>query len=198
MKYGFEKELFVLNEAGEYALATSLPHDDCGYLAEARGEPHQNPLMAAALMDGAEVALRADAKRLALSLVTRDYVTLPRAFAQSCLRRFGKNASQERSLYGRYIIGPLAHAGLHVHFSNEVEAYAQNYNHPNEYLERRYAGLIDMPRFIVGLDRRFAKEIKAARRVPGLYEMKPYGFEYRSLPASIDPYEVAGAISKIA
>lgn len=61
-------------------------------------------------------------------------------------------------------------AGFHVHFG----AYCP----------------IDMPLIIKAFDERFKKEILAAQRTLGAYRMKPHGFEYRSLPATIDSIAV--------
>lgn len=57
-------------------------------------------------------------------------------------------------------------------------------------------GLINIPKIIFYLDAEFAREIKEAKRATGLYQMKSYGFEYRSLPATIDILEVADFLEK--
>lgn len=40
----------------------------------------------------------------------------------------------------------------------------------------------------------FALQIKETKRIPGCYELKTHGFEYRSLPASVSVVEVAKVI----
>jgi len=61
-------------------------------------------------------------------------------------------------------------AGFHVHFG----AYA----------------VIDMPLIIKTLDDTFSDEIASTGRKAGQYRMKPYGFEYRSLPSSVSVSKV--------
>lgn len=191
MKYGFEKELFVYDAEGKHALADMMvPHDACGYLAEARGLPFGDAYEAVGSLIAAEHKARITAQKYGQFLETHGSVVLPAKFRKNCLRRFGKNASQELSLTGKYLPqGPRSYAGLHVHFSNEIELQEGR-------RKRKVSGFINVPKVIVALDKRFAADIREARRVPGLYEIKPYGFEYRSLPADIDPWVVAAFISQ--
>ena len=193
MKFGFEREFFVMNDKDEYVFADSLPRDDCGYLAEARGEPHWNPISALGLYNADQYNLEQQANKLGLKLVIKDYEKLSAQFIKTALRRFGKNAMplDEGSMYGKFWSGNIQRAGLHVHFSNQTIVKTMTGG------EMTIPGIIDMPRFIFGLDRIFEKEIKEAKRVPGLYEMKVHGFEYRSLPASIDMTRVAEALVEL-
>jgi hypothetical protein len=197
MKFGFEREYFVTRDGTFIDVSKLLPHDDCGFLAEARGEPHLNPVAAAALLEVEERRIRAIATKLGLELqMGMDVATLPAKQRAIMLRRHGKGAvgDEQGSAYGRFWTNEkLSRAGLHVHFSNERVLAPWGDNKES----RSYFGNIDMPRFIYGLDRTFAAEIKAAKRVPGLYEMKSYGFEYRSLPMSVDLYRVAEALENL-
>lgn len=186
MKFGFEREFFV-KKGDTYTLATDLPHDDCGYLAEVRGEPHTEPAKALALYHLEEDMLYKKAEKKKLELELSDYVALPSKFRNYCLRKFGKNVNEEGSMYGKFSHHNLSTAGLHVHFSDEKEVVVEG-------RVKKIPGILDMPRWIYGLDKFFAQEIKAAKRVPGLYEMKPHGFEYRSLPASVDMGRVVKAL----
>ena len=187
MKFGFEREFFVTKD-DQYVLADTLPHDACGYLAEVRGEPHNDPAKALALYNIEEGNIKRRAEDQGLRLVLLDWIKLPKSIKNIALRRFGKNPSiNEGSMYGKFWSEGIQRAGLHVHFSNEIEV-----NIGRDI--RKIPGILDLPKFIFGLDKIFAKEIKEAKRVPGLYEMKPHGFEYRSLPASVDMKKVANAL----
>lgn len=55
---------------------------------------------------------------------------------------------------------------------------------------------LDMPKIIGIFDNMFATEIKEANRIPSAYEIKPYGFEYRSLPSNIDKDKLIIACQK--
>lgn len=191
MKFGFEREFFVTKN-GEYCLAEGLPKDDCGYLAEVRGEPHTDPAKALALYLIEEARVIELARSLGMKLHLHDYVALPPKLKNKWLRMFGKGpAVDEGSMYGKFWSGNLSRAGLHIHFSNQREIIdSRGYN-------QIVAGIIDMPKFIFGLDKIFAEEIKTAKRVPGLYEMKAHGFEYRSLPTSIDMNKVVKALNHL-
>jgi hypothetical protein len=67
-------------------------------------------------------------------------------------------------------------AGFHVHFGDSRQ--------------------IDMPFWIVLLNRHFCVDIGLAGRRRSQYRMKPYGFEYRSLPATIRPCEVTACLNE--
>lgn len=193
--YGFEKEYFVLDNNDNPVLAPiALPHDECGYLVEARGDHHVNPFKAAHLFLAEEERLARVAQNMQVKLdTTQPTRRLNPKLAREALRRFGKNplTPDRGSLYGRdyKATDRLARAGLHVHFGSVVE-YQDRDGH-----QRSITTLIDIPRYIQLLDKAFADEIKSAQRLPGLYEIKQHGFEYRSLPASADPMAVAVILS---
>ncbi len=191
LKFGFEKEYFIKRK-GDFVLSPkSLPHDDCGFLAEARGLPNECPVKAAFLMLADEHVLFQSFRKEGLKLVETSLEVLTKEFEREALRQFGKPAMAPElgNIYG--IDYPadeerVARAGLHVHFSNERDSF----NSKGE-STGKVAGLLNMPKLIQLLDQAFAGEIKDSQRLPGFYEMKHYGFEYRSLPATIDPVDVA-------
>jgi hypothetical protein len=77
-----------------------------------------------------------------------------------------------------------ATAGLHVHFSNPRKV-------DGRVGQTVVSEHFDFVQIIRDLDKEFKDWIEAAERVPGMYELKPHGIEYRSLPATIDPLLVA-------
>ena len=191
MTFGFEREFFVLDPFQKVLVAANLhlPFDGCGYLAEARGEPHQNVEKAAWLLLAEEARIRSLLKDgQTLSTEARK---LDKTFKHTCMRRFGKQVQTDFSLSGRWNSPSLAHAGLHIHFGREI-----TFKDKDGTLHHLGAGMINAPRIIWLLDKEFKKDIKDAHRATGLYRLRDHGFEYRSLPASIDVLRVAAFINK--
>lgn len=185
MTYGFEREFFVLR--GEQVLVAAdehLPFDGCGYLAEARGQEHTDPVKAAYL-------LLAEQHRIEKMLTDGARLETPgrkldRSFKHACSRKFGKRPQSDFSMSGKWNSPTLDHAGLHVHFGR-VLTYTDK-----DGRERTVgAGLINIPAIVHSLNTRFKTEIKDAKRALGLYKLNSHGFEYRSLPATLDPIVVA-------
>ena len=195
MKYGFEKEYWVVKGGTHLALVPDgIPKDECGYLAEARGDPHTDPEMSAALFRVAETRLYGLVLKLEglYSLDSSNATMRPnKQLLYDALRLHGKPTYPQ----GRGNIYGLDYkpsnrdtrAALHVHFSDQYE----------DKNGAKHCRMIDMPKYIQALDTAFAKQIKDARRLPGFYEMKPHGFEYRSLPCNVDPFDVAKVLLEI-
>lgn len=194
MKFGFEREFFVKAQ-GKYVLCPILlAHDECGYLAESRGEPHTDPLKAAYLLLAEEDRLKAQAKRNRVQLVLENDAKLSPELVCDAIRRHGKAKYpvERGNIYGLdyKATDETRRAGLHVHFSNEIAVKNGSRSYPA-------SGFLDIPRIVRSLDETFADVIKQSNRLKGFYEVKGYGFEYRSLPATIDPRVVAKAISDL-
>jgi hypothetical protein len=186
MTYGFEREYFVLRGFDVVVAATEgLPADGCGYLAEARGLHSPDVINAAHLLLADEYRLRklAESKGLALDSTSRK---LDKTFKFNAMRAFGKTAQTDFSMSGKWNSPSLSHAGLHIHFGRELV-----YTTKEGQKVKVGAGIINIPAIVLRLDQRFKAEIKAAKRALGLYKIQPWGFEYRSLPATIDPLTVA-------
>lgn len=197
--FGFEQEFFVKDIDKSYCIATSLPHDDCGYLAEARGQQHEDPRSARHLLRTAVEKLHTQAIEKRLSLHLHALVNdMPKEFRRVMLRRFGKNPSQAFFAHGGSYRNTNPRAGLHIHFGTErrIEGFIKD---GSEYRSHTWTVVepLNVPRIIWMLDDAFRKEIKAAKRVLGEYEPKDWGFEYRSLPADIDLDKVVVVLEKI-
>lgn len=190
MTYGFEREYFVVNMQEGLAVAADLqlPHDGCGYLAEARGEPHYDPLTAYYLFLRAEHALHEQLPK-GFRLVTDTPQKPSKTFKHDCMRRFGKHVQTDFSMSGRWNASGYAHAGLHVHFGNIITV-DKTFPNGGEF-HYRGVGLINIPALVLRLDKQFKGRIKEAKRALGLYKLTDHGFEYRSLPASMSPLTVA-------
>ena len=188
--FGFESEFFVLKD-GKPVLASGLPADACGYLAEARSKPDGDPTMAAYLHLAAEDLLARQAKELGLTLVKADTLDIPRETLRQWMRRFGKNPAKSYFMGGGCYRNTNPRAGLHVHFSS-TETIVDK-----EGRTRVIAKQLNIPRIIFLMDRAFKPIIKASKRIPGEYELKNYGFEYRSLPATVNPLDVVPVLQEI-
>jgi hypothetical protein len=195
MEYGFEREFF-LRKRGEGLVAVPgalrVYTDGSGVLVEARGAPHTNPILAVFSYRGAEFLLKRAVRKAKHSVIHEASFLVPLAVQRRARRSFAKGPDEYQNLYGLdYALsktddegGKWFRAGLHIHFSRTKK------------VEGRH-GLIDVPdpldmvQIIRTLDGQFETEIADTDRVPGMYEMKPYGFEYRSLPADMDLTVVA-------
>lgn len=190
MKFGFEKEYFVYAPPNyDYIIVPAgAPKDECGWLAEARGESHSDPLSAAYLLSKAEADLEIYLGKFGVKLdLENSYSKLPKDLVRQATRRFGKNpvGDERRNLYGKdWPLANIQRAGLHVHFSNQGFVEGKNGTVP-------YSRFFDPIPIIRALDKKFATAIKANKRIPGEYELKSYGFEYRSLPSNVSAREVA-------
>jgi len=182
--FGFELEFFLRDSAGVFVKAPdslAAYRDDCGYLVEARGDPSKCPLEARWLMHAAFVKLSRDASAAGLELVAAPTAKLPSETLRLCLREFGKSSAKSYYMYGKCYKTLKPRAGLHIHFAG-----AEHVAKTDSGAHVSYRDHLNVPAIIRRMDIAFDKEIKQARRVPGEYELKHYGFEYRSLPSGID------------
>lgn len=209
MRFGFELEHFVFKLGKKMALPPrdySIPIDDCQYLVEARGKPSPDVFAAAGSVIGEmrsiEHLLR-EHKQGPFFLNRKIAVVagLPADVKLELKKRGGgkKSGLAQRSLYEKGILDfpeGLYGAGLHIHFGFEENTFEYGKKKSLKFTYPR-AEALDLPRFIRGLDERFENQIVKAKRRLGLYELKYHGFEYRSLPCTVDPLEVAEAIKHI-
>jgi hypothetical protein len=188
-KFGFEKEFFVLKDGKHVLLQgelNNIPKDDCRWLAEARGEPHADPESAKVLFDLSVRRLGLDCQKHSVELVDAFTMPVPKELMRISRRDYGKNVSNVYFAAGKCYKNDKPRAGLHVHFDLSYQTDKSTHR-----------DLATMPRIILAMDRLFAKDIKESKRVPGEYELKYYGFEYRSLPSTIDLDSVVAALYTI-
>lgn len=204
IRIGLEKEFFALNDQNEVVLVPeTIPHDDCGWLAEARGDPQKDIVEAV-------FSLRASCYRLDKLLETHNANNHPENslihFSDVPLMRVYKEtriAAQRRNDKGKIkynnLYGHAAHrntlsestAGIHVSFTNAKRQVIKDTTF-------EYNGNFDWPHVFRTLDKTFEEEIRAAKRHPGFYEMKPDGrVEYRSLPANASLDKLIEVLQKV-
>jgi hypothetical protein len=194
--YGFEKEFFIKDpKTDQFVLAPrDLAMDECGFLAEARGEPHSNPLSARHLLAANIETLKKEAGKKGVILVDSHSEALPRELIRLALRSYGKPRCKAYFAHGRAYRSDRPRAGLHIHFGNKRLLKAATEDRSPIYTHDP----LNIPRIIWLMDEAFSTEIKEARRVPGEYEMKEWGFEYRSLPSTVNLDKVVTVLEQIA
>lgn len=174
----------------------TLPFDECGWLAEVRSEPHRDITKAIYLLQAETKEVERLAKKAGVTLSYVPLLEIPRDLKVKAARAHGKGLIRFRNLYGHEThrnSTKLQTASLHVSVTEEkVYSYTRAittaatgcYSAPHQFI---YPGFVDHAKLIVGLDKAFAAEIKAAKRNPGFYEVKADGrIEYRSLPNNVD------------
>lgn len=197
MTYGFEREYFLQRDSdNQFVLVPNdIPKDDCGYLVEVRGKEASDPIEAAMLWEAEAFKVTEKLSKLGLHLNLESTQKLPKSFLRTALRQFGrKDVATDRSLSGKWNNINYQHAGLHVHFgnSNVWKSTSANCKASHSYTE-----MFDMGKYIFALDKAFEESIRLSKRALGLYEMKYYGFEYRSLPNTVSPLDVATVIRSL-
>lgn len=190
-KFGFEQEYFFTKNNSfelltDYELTSYLDH--CGYLVEARGEAHKDPYSAMKLHEVAQHRLKDKMTKYGYAIHKENTMDVPKEHQRICLRKFGKNPAQAYFMAGRVYTSNRPRAGLHIHFgSTETITWTAK---SGEGFSREYCPMFNFSRIVYLMDRAFKDEIKAAKRIPGEYELKPHGFEYRSLPTTVDLLKV--------
>ena len=199
MKFGFELELFCREPlvgdgvgevvGGNYVLVPNgLPYDECGWLVEIRSEPHTDIRKAIALLQAEFDSVKEQAIDKGIILEQIPLAEIPRDLKVQAARKHGKGLINYRNIYGYETHKNSTRfqtASVHVSFTDERTFHYENKDGRNR--EFHYPGFVDHAKLIVGLDKAFVAEIKAAKRNPGFYEIKGDGrIEYRSLPNNID------------
>lgn len=200
LTFGLEQEFFV-KQGENYVLAAPLAADACGYLAEARGEPSDDPIQTKHNLLVAVEKLQEEAAKGKKTLECAFTAELPKEFLRVARRTFGKGPAHSYFVSEKVYVSDKPRAGLHVHFgSTETINYTEHVENSERGIERKreVPVMINIPRIIFMLDKAFKDEIKEAKRVPGEYELKAHGFEYRSLPTTANLDKVVTTLRAIA
>lgn len=223
-KFGFELELFCFREDPAFKpelgagpapripclVPNSLPMDECGWLVEVRSEPHSDLRKAIALLETELEAVEYEARKANIYLLREPLYEIPRDLKVKAARQHTKGLISYKNIYGHEThrcSTKFATASLHISITNEnVKTFTKpDWRIEGKFIvksnsteEFRYQGFIDHAKLIVGLDKAFAGEIKAAQRNPGFYEIKSDGrIEYRSLPNTVDMEKVHIELEKL-
>lgn len=190
-QFGLEKEFFVQNvnspvgyQGFDLASTNGLPYDECGFLVEARGEPHHDISSAVFNLKSQIREIEKLAQKRGVTLDDTPVYKLPPALLLAARRRHAKGVISYRNFRGftkHRNSKSEQTAGLHISITDQHE-----YRDHRERTQVYYANF-DWMSIFWRLDEAFKDEIKAAKRNRGFYEVKPDGrVEYRSLPANID------------
>lgn len=195
MKYGLECEFFVSTKGKKKTFVGNLDHtltpDECGFLAEARGRPHDSIREAVFSLMADIHRLEDAAKTLGLNLVRIPYADVPYDQVLESRRHFAKKTIEFQNLYGHnsHMDEEKKTAGIHISFTCQKTHFFQWQKKNEERFD--YQPNWDWVQPFRYLDKAFEKEIKQARRNPGFYELKHDGrIEYRSLPNNVDLMKV--------
>lgn len=173
MKIGFENEYFVADVADGKFLANvphDLPHDAAGTLVEARSAAYDDPF--------------ATLKSFDEKLKDLEQAVVKRGYTLCCLDVCDKVAS----IYG----GPET-AGFHIHFSDDgwnraswpTSHHTSAFQHQHDNPPKTIAAMIEQ------LDAEFKEFYTGIKRCKHNWRPKTWGWEYRRLPATVDPHVVA-------
>lgn len=160
MTFGYENEFFLLKDGKvlEQVPDYHIPHDAYGILAEVRSEPFENPF-------DTLKSYYAKLKELE-ALVAKHDCTLHN-IAEHPIASSGRK---------------LETAGFHIHFGKQWDITTVTYG-----LNNQYVAPPDIAAIIARLNRRFEPYYKGIQRHPHHWRPKAHGWEYRRLPATVDP-----------
>ena len=195
LKFGLEKEFFCLST--EAKTVTVVPKgmaaDSCGWLAEARGNAFTNIVDAVFSLHADIHKLVKEAEGKNVILVDTPLLKVPRDVRVAAARASAKGLISYENLYGyqnHKNTGLDATAGVHISFTNPSTV-----SRGEDHEDIEYYKMFDWFKVFSGLDKAFKEEIKAAKRLPGFYELKNDGrIEYRSLPANVDLNKVMDVV----
>ena len=186
---GLEKEIWLLDEKGNI-LEPSLfgfPSDEMGFLIEIRSEHSPSVRDILLSLEIIEEINRSKADRLGLQTIVKHQMDITKEFQDYIYKKyrldtfpdFTKNIYGARESHHTGFRGDKATAGLHVHFSrrNTSDRTSEIVQLPIEEIVRQ-------------MDNKFKDLIESSGRIPGEYEPKKHGFEYRSLPATAPIREI--------
>lgn len=194
---GIEREYFLVDAMGNIVEPKlfGFPHDEFGFLVEIRTLPYTKlePLMRE--LSDLTAAHRVQAGRLGLKLRLTNRMKLSSMFVEHLRRKYiwdyltDTTANIHKGVETSHATGIdrwtnkqiiWGTAGMHIHFSRKRITQRA--------LRSPIIQRIQLPieKIVLAMDTKFGKTISLANRIQGEYEIKPYGFEYRSLPADIN------------
>ena len=194
---GIEKECFLIKKVdGKDTIMEprlfGFPKDEFEFLVELRSLPSDRlyPVYTSLQQEELQYSLRANKFGMNLSkepmmIVTNEWVD--NLWNKYDLHRFddkdftknihGVNISHHFGVLPDIYGYSRLTAGIHVHFSSRDSETGEILNLPIEEI-------------VCKMDNEFDSYIQDAGRIHGEWEPKPHGFEYRSLPANVDIYNV--------
>jgi len=194
MKFGFEKEFFVMKGREVVLCPNGVPADECGWLAEARGEPRDDIAEAYFSLEADIYRLEQRAEKASVDLKEVPLMKVSRKTRLAAARQHHKGRITYQNIYGherhKFNMSEAA-AGLHISFTDAMHVRTE---HDGTQVVNQ---LFDFVQIFRALDKAFATEILLAKRKPGFYEIKnDLRIEYRSLPNNVDLDKVIKVLGK--
>jgi hypothetical protein len=189
---GLEREFWLLDKSNNIVEAPmyNFPADEMGFLVEVRSAWGNTPHLIVNTLDVAETNERRKANRLGFKVLLAPEMKVTDEW-QSYIAQKYKHSSfgdSTQNIYGKSehshntgLLPGRATAGMHIHFSiwdSELEKFL-DFNDK------------EIRKVISYLDDEFKDLVVSNKRNLGEWEPKKHGFEYRSLPCTAKPYEVA-------
>ena len=193
---GIEKELFLVsNEEPKEPRKFGFPRDEFEFLVEIRSLPSDRfyPVYTTLKAEELQYSLRANKFGMKLDDTPNKFIDKP--WVDALLQKYNldrfKDCDYTQNVYpemkkkqsfhfGRFDVSETQYrltAGIHVHFSSRDAKTGEVLELPVEKIVRK-------------MDVRFFDIISESGRNRGEWEPKDHGFEYRSLPANADIYQV--------
>lgn len=179
---GIEREYFLVDmdnniiEPDMYG----FPIDEFGFLIEIRTQPHDNPDDLINEFVKLYESYEAHAQLVDLKLSCSPRLLMPRELKKYLSKKYHWESlpdltaniySGTNDSHATGIRNGWATAGTHVHFS--------------KYNDGGFRVQLPIRDMVSKLDSEFIYNIQRAHRIPGEFEIKPWGFEYRSLPNNV-------------
>lgn len=191
LEVGLELELFLLDK-NKNILEPRLygfPADEMGFLIELRSWHSSNSDGILKSLRMLEELTRHKAKKIGLYPTKIASLIVPKHFQDYIWKKYRldtmpdntRNVYPEQKLsHHTGFLNDKATAGLHVHFSNRIFDF---YNQGT---------ILELPieKIVKELDNIFSNDIEKEGRIPGEFELKSHGFEYRSLSSTVDVEKV--------
>lgn len=199
---GIEKEVFLFDNDGRVMEPKlfGFPRDEFEFLVELRSLPSDRlyPIYTTLQQEELQYKLRAD--KFGMELVDIPVKLAEPEWVEAHWKKYDLYRFNEldctNNIYGKtnksHHLGVLSlidnykhlTAGMHVHFSSRNAKTGEVIELPIEDIVRK-------------MDEKFEDIVKYDNRIPGEWEPKAHGFEYRSLPCNVDIYRVLKESFKI-
>lgn len=213
---GLEAEMFAFDKNDAPAILNyNMPHDGVPILAEIRGDPADKWERACGNFVTAMYELYECAIKSEVTLRSYSSLLVEDTKLRKQIKKYTVKSGNPVNLYGdqeeisslvtdenNRVIGKNFYAGLHIHFSTESILSVRDSSGSTTVHNENIMTYPVLKAIIEDMDdfykKNFTVNYKASFRQPGWYEIKPYGFEYRSLPYSDETFAYLPEIAKYA
>ena len=191
---GLEREMWLLDSQNKIveAPAYNFPADEMGFLVETRSSWGNSPKLIVDTLDTAKRVEEDKAKKLGFKIVLAPEMKVTDEWQKYIAEKYKHSSFGDttQNIYGKTehthntgLLPGRATAGVHIHFSIWDTEREKFYD---------FNGF-DIKRMVKELDLEFKEQVVSNKRMLGEWEPKKHGFEYRSLPCTANPTEVAVA-----